>query len=89
MLMTGNAAKCRPFVSFVVPGEPVGKGRPRFTRTGRAYTPKKTETAESIVAMNAQLALRDAKPTDKPVVVEAIKDMTAKGMYPATGLWNK
>ena len=26
---------------------------------------------------------------DKPVVVEAIKDMTAKGLYPATGLWNK
>ena len=26
---------------------------------------------------------------DKPVVVEAIKDMTAKGLYPAKGLWNK
>lgn len=30
-------------VSFVVEGEPVAKGRPRFnTRTGRAYTPQKT-----------------------------------------------
>ena len=26
---------------------------------------------------------------DKPIVVEAIKDMTDKGLYPATGLWNK
>ena len=26
---------------------------------------------------------------DKPVVVEALKEMTAKGLYPATGLWNK
>ena len=26
---------------------------------------------------------------DKPVVVEALKEMTDKGLYPATGLWNK
>ena len=26
---------------------------------------------------------------DKPIVVEAIKKMTDKGLYPATGLWNK
>lgn len=26
-------------VSFAVSGEPVGKGRPRFTRGGHAYTP--------------------------------------------------
>ena len=26
---------------------------------------------------------------DKPVVVGALKDMTDKGLYPATGLWSK
>ena len=26
---------------------------------------------------------------DKPIVVEALKEMTDKGQYPATGLWNK
>ena len=26
---------------------------------------------------------------DKPVVVAAVKEMTDKGLYPATGLWNK
>ena len=26
---------------------------------------------------------------DKPIVVEAIKDMTDKGLYPAAGLWSK
>ncbi len=26
---------------------------------------------------------------DKPVVVEALKDMTAQGLYPAEGLWSK
>lgn len=37
---------------FVVSGEPVGKGRPRFTRIGgyvRAYEPKKTKTYEELV----------------------------------------
>lgn len=29
-------------MKFVVAGEIVGKGRPRFTRSGRTYTPKKT-----------------------------------------------
>lgn len=37
---------------FVVEAEPVGKGRPRFTRVGgyvRAYEPKKTKTYEELV----------------------------------------
>lgn len=29
-------------LKFIVPGEPVGKGRPRFTRSGHTYTPQKT-----------------------------------------------
>ncbi len=35
---------------IVVPGEPVGKGRPKFSTRGgyaRAYTPKKTEAYEA------------------------------------------
>ena len=37
-------------ISFVVPGEPVGKGRPRFVRaTGRTYTPEKTSNFETLV----------------------------------------
>lgn len=38
-------------ISFSVPGEPVGKGRPRFTRTGHTYTPGKTESYESLVRL--------------------------------------
>ena len=40
-------------VSFTVPGEPIGKGRPRATtRAGHAalYTPKKTANYESLIA---------------------------------------
>lgn len=39
---------------FVVPGEPVGKGRPRFDTRGkyaRAYTPQKTRDYENFVRM--------------------------------------
>lgn len=34
-------------ISFVVRGAPQGKGRPRFTRSGHAYTPKKTVEYEN------------------------------------------
>lgn len=33
-------------IEFVIPGEPKTKGRPRFTKTGHAYTPKETREAE-------------------------------------------
>lgn len=36
-------------VKFTVPGVPVGKGRPRFTRNGHTYTPEKTKAYESLV----------------------------------------
>lgn len=34
---------------FLIPGEPTGKGRPRFMKNGHAYTPSKTAAYESIV----------------------------------------
>lgn len=37
-------------VRFTVPGQPVGKGRPRFSRSGgRPYTPKRTADYEKLV----------------------------------------
>lgn len=41
-------------VSFTILGEPVGKGRPRFSRQGefvRTYTPKKTANYETLVKL--------------------------------------
>jgi len=43
-------------IKFTVPGEPVAKGRPKFTNAGkfpRAYTPAKTRNYEDWVALNA------------------------------------
>lgn len=38
-------------VQFIVPGGPVGKARPRMTRSGHAYTPEKTVSYENLVKM--------------------------------------
>ena len=53
---------CSEGLVFQVPGEPVGKGRPRFTRQGRAYTPAKTAKYENLVS----LAFQQMYPTKKP-----------------------
>lgn len=36
-------------IVFAVKGEPVGKGRPRFTKNGHVYTPEKTASYEALV----------------------------------------
>lgn len=41
-------------VSIVIPGTPIAKGRPRYTRQGHCYTPKKTLEAEQFVQLMAQ-----------------------------------
>lgn len=38
-------------IAFAIKGEPQGKGRPRFTKTGRVYTPDKTAQYESLVGL--------------------------------------
>jgi len=37
-------------ITIKIPGVPVAKGRPRMTRSGHVYTPKKTLDAEYILA---------------------------------------
>ncbi len=38
-------------ISLTIFGEPKGKGRPRFTKSGNTYTPKETSEYEALVAM--------------------------------------
>ncbi len=52
-------------IRFVVPGEPVGKGRPRATRVGkgvRLYTPPKTVAYEKRVAICGRAAMYGRPP---------------------------
>lgn len=53
--------------SFTVVGEPKSKGRPRFTRSGRTYTPKDTLEAERVIA-DAWRRL-EIPVSDKPMVL--------------------
>lgn len=50
-----DAERCR--LEFVIPGDPIGKGRPRFT-AGGAYTPAKTRAWERDAATLASVAAR-------------------------------
>jgi len=60
-------------VSFVVPGEAVGKGRPRVSTIGghaRMFTPQKTANYETLIAMAAQQAMNGRDLIAGPVMVE-------------------
>lgn len=48
-------------VNFKVSGTPVGKGRPRFTKIGMAYTPKQTKDYEARLKNAAWVAMQRNK----------------------------
>lgn len=53
---------------FVIPGEPQGKGRPRFSRAGKhvkTYTPDKTASYESLIRFEYERQCRDIRFLDK------------------------
>jgi len=54
---------------FKIYGEPVAKGRPRFTKQGRTYTPAKTKKYEDEVRMMAKAAMGSSEPLETPVSV--------------------
>ena len=59
-------------VTFEVPGDPHGKGRPKFARRGnfvQTYTDAKTVSYEDLVKFHANLAMIDLAPIEGPVAV--------------------
>lgn len=68
---------------FTVPGEPVAKGRPRFTRSGFAYPDKKTDRYENLVRLAYVEAYPDRKPAEGPIAV------TISAYFPPLKSWNK
>jgi Holliday junction resolvase RusA-like endonuclease len=59
-------------IEFIVPGQPVPKGRPKFARRGKnvvAYTPAKTVSYENLVKHAATTAMCGVQPTPKPVAL--------------------
>jgi len=60
-------------IKFSVPGAPVGKGRPKVSSSGgkfaRMYTPEKTASYETLVALAAQQAMEGRPLLSGPVNV--------------------
>lgn len=63
--MAGACRAVSELINFIVPGKPVGKGRPRFGR-GRAYTPKTTVEYEKLIADCARQVFGSQEPTEMP-----------------------
>ena len=58
-------------VRFCIDGEPKGKGRPRFSK-GRVYTPEKTASYESLVALNYRNIAKGYKFTSPVKVIISV-----------------
>lgn len=56
-------------VTYQVQIDPQGKGRPKFTRQGRAYTPAKTVSYEKAIKEQAVSAMGASEPLETPVAV--------------------
>lgn len=61
-------------VTFTLHMQPVPKARPRFTKTGRTYTPKTTAEYEHLVAdtYRACAKIAGAEITDRPVLLSIV-----------------
>lgn len=72
-------------INFTIPGKPMGKQRPRVTRTGHTYTPKETTQYENLVVMAFQDAAKPQGfiPTDKPLC------MYMSILMPIPASWSK
>ncbi len=73
-------------VTFLVPGEPLGKGRPRMTTINghaRAFTPTKTADYESRIAIAAHEVMAERELLAGPVLMEL------RIMVPIAASWSK
>jgi Holliday junction resolvase RusA-like endonuclease len=64
-------------IRFTVPGQPVGKGRPRVGKIGghaRLFTPQKTASYEGLIAHTAQAAMAGRALFEGPVGVNLFLD---------------
>jgi Holliday junction resolvase RusA-like endonuclease len=64
-------------IEVEVSGQPMGKGRPRFTKVGHTYTPQKTKEYERRIhaAAWAEMAKHDIEMTERPIAIDIIAFM--------------
>jgi Holliday junction resolvase RusA-like endonuclease len=71
-------------IEFTVPGDPKGKGRPRFSRVGKftkTYTDAKTKMYEDKIASAARLAMYPHEPLTMPVAVFMVINVAIPASY--------
>lgn len=76
------------YLTFVVPGEPQGKDRPRFARRGKSistYTPKETHSYERLVRYCAVSAMREKR--IRPITVSV--SLTIKAYFKIPNSYTK
>jgi len=57
-------------IEIVVLGQPVAKGRPRFSKDGNTYTPEKTRNFEAVLKYAAEQVMGDRPPLEGPLALE-------------------
>ena len=70
-------------IRILVPGVPVGKGRPRMTRTGHAYTPEKTRVYEDRIALYGHQAMGGKPPLKGYLTIQV------EAVFPVPESWSK
>lgn len=71
-LLQRHALAPVPLLALSIPGQPLGKQRPRVTRTGHAFTPQKTINWETSAAWLLAEAWAGREPLDCPVWLEVM-----------------
>lgn len=72
-------------ITICIPGEPVGKGRPRVSTIGghaRMFTPAKTKSYEETVKSEAVASMRGMEPLSGPVALRLELYLGVPASYP-------
>jgi Holliday junction resolvase RusA-like endonuclease len=67
-------------ITIEIPGEPIGKGRPRFGN-GRTYSPEKTQRWEQAAAWEARRQY-DGEPMEGPLLVTVVAKFAIPKSWP-------
>ena len=70
-------------IRILVPGVPVGKGRPRMTRSGHCYTPEKTRIYEDKIAFFGHQAMAGKRPLEGYLTIQV------EAVFPVPESWSK
>lgn len=70
-------------LTLIIPGSPVPKGRPRFTKTGHTYTDAKTRNAENAIASAWRMVSNGRPPHDGAIHVRM------QCVFPIPASWPK